>query len=129
MAKRAAEQSVLERLTVGDVEDDVAFGEHPLTEIPLFSLNERWMLLPWGDILRALKEAKAVSIQCEPQEFEPLKQAIGGAVEIKKERALFRYDGRTRRLWAWLWNVSPFYGVPVENNDGEVACDYCRITL
>ena len=124
--KREMKQSVLESLTVGDVENDAIYSVHPVNQIPLFSHSERFMVLPWIDMMESLKQGKAVSIPCGTGECASLKQAFTGAIELMEERAMFRYDGRTERLWVWLWNESPFHGVPVENNEGEILCDLCR---
>ena len=127
--KREMKQSVLESLTVGDVENDAIYSVHPVNQIPLFSHSERFMVLPWVDMLESLKGEKALTLPCEPDEYESLTQAFPGVIEAAEERAMFRYDGRARPLWVWLWNGSPFHGVPFEKNEGEIACDFCRAAL
>ena len=130
MAKKiATERTRRQRLTVGNAATGSMYSEHPVSEIPLFCPAEKWLLLPWSDVLRVLKEHKAVSIECEPEESEQLKQSISALVEAAEERVMFRYDRLAKRLWAWLWNASPFYGFPVESDDGEATWNCCLAAL
>jgi hypothetical protein len=100
-------------LTLGSLSKPVA-TIHALADIPIAGPHERWGLLDWEALRKAVREGGAVSFDVEPGDLSLVRSFVttelSGDVyhdELTHDLEM-RYDSRTHRLWAWGASHSPW---------------------